>query len=179
MDTGHWIYPLEFDPDEWFGFIYRIVDNKTGKHYIGKKQFRSTKRKIVKNKKNRKVVRSDSKWRSYTSSSEHINDAILVNGKEQFSFYIESLHKTKASLHYAEVEAQIFEDVFRTTLENGDRKYYNKMVGNMRFIVPNLTPDELQHKNMANRSLYWSRFVANLTEDEKQILIAELGKHLK
>lgn len=146
MELGHWAYPGDFEITDWFGFIYRVVDNSNGMHYIGKKQFWSITRKVVKGKKNRKIVKAESNWKKYTSSSEHLNKAIVEKGMEQFTFLIESLHATKASMHYAEVESQINEDVLRAKLTNGDRKYYNKMVANMRFLPPVETSAETAHK---------------------------------
>jgi len=146
MDIGHWQYPDEIDITLWFGFIYRVIDNTNDMHYIGKKQFWATKRKTVKGRKNKKVIKSESNWKTYTSSSDHLNAAIIEKGKENFTFLIESLHETKGSLHYAEVESQIYEDVLRSTLKTGNRKYYNKMVANIRFIPPNETAKELNHK---------------------------------
>lgn len=146
MDMGHWQYPGDFNPDDWFGFIYRVINTTTGQHYIGKKQFRSTRRKVVKDRKARKIVKSDSGWRGYTSSSTHLNEAIQSLGKHCFVFLIERLCKTKASLHYSEVEYQINEDVLRAKLPNGEKKYLNKMIANMRFIPPDLTMDEQSHQ---------------------------------
>ena len=28
---GHWVFEHEFDPTEWYGFIYRIIDHNTKK----------------------------------------------------------------------------------------------------------------------------------------------------
>ena len=111
MDTGHWQYSKDFNPDDWFGFVYKIVDNTNGMEYIGKKQFSKTRRKIVKNRKNRKVIKSESDWKSYTGSSVTLNEQIKLKGYDNFSFYIMSLHTSKANLSYSEVEAQIMENV--------------------------------------------------------------------
>ncbi len=134
--NGHWEYNNVIDPSEWFGFIYRIIDLDTGKEYIGKKQFWSTTRKTIKGKVNKKKIIKESDWRKYTSSSIHINREIEERGKERFIFQIESLHKSKASLHYTEVEVQVLENVLRERLPNGERKYYNGMVANIKFLPP-------------------------------------------
>jgi hypothetical protein len=137
-DTGHWTFPYIFDASEWFGFIYRITEISTGREYIGKKQFHSS---------IRKVVKKESKWKTYTSSSDHLNAAIILNGVENYVFAIESLHKTKGSLSYAEVRAQVFEDVLRTKLIDGiTPKYYNKQIGSCRFIPPTETAEEAEMK---------------------------------
>ena len=145
MELGHWEYDKEFNYEEWFGFIYRIVDLSTSQHYIGKKQFQSTRRKIVKDRKNRKKVVKESDWKTYTSSSNHINQAIEDKGKDNFRFIIESLHKTKGSLTYAEVKKQVFEDVLRAKLKDGvTPKYYNKQISAVKFIPPEDLLEEIQ-----------------------------------
>jgi hypothetical protein len=117
--------------------------------YIGKKQLTKVRRKPTKGKR-RKVIRAESDWRSYTGSSEHLNEAIAEHGKDNFTFVIESLHKTKASLHYAEIEAQVIEDVLRARLGDGSRKFYNRAIGNVRFIPPPQTSEEAAHRRRSS-----------------------------
>jgi hypothetical protein len=157
-DYGHWIYIGKFNSDDWFGFIYRIIDLDNGREYIGKKQFHRHITKKVKTKsggqKNKRLVKG-SDWKFYTSSSTHVNGAISAKGKENFCFLIESLHETKASLHYAEIEAQVDEDVLRTRFEDGTRKYYNGMIGHVKFIPPAETSDETKHKIRQTLRAFW------------------------
>jgi len=155
MDIGHWQCSFEFNPDEWFGFIYRIVELDTGREYIGKKQFTKLKRQVVKGRKNRRHVRSQSDWKSYTSSSTHLNESINVKGKENYIFRIESLHKTKASLHYAEIVAHVSEDVLRAYLQDGvTRKYFNKNINGVKFIPPDESREEQQAKHRIYKQTY-------------------------
>ena len=149
MDKGHWIFDKNFCADDWFGFVYRIIDITTGQIYLGKKHFHKIQRKKVRGRKNRRTIRSPSNWKIYTSSSTHVNKAIEEKGKENFKFIIESLHKTKASLTYAEVEKQIFENVLREKFEDGTPKYHNKMIGAIKFIPPEPTIEECHMKNKA------------------------------
>ena len=142
MDYGHWKFPYNFDPADWHGFIYRIKEVNTGREYIGKKSFWSTTRKKVKGRKNRKTVRKESDWKSYTSSSTHVNDGIKTNGMDNYEFYIESLHKTKASWSYAEVRKHILEDVLRATLADGNRKYLNGQISAVKYLPPKETAEE-------------------------------------
>ena len=146
MDKGHWNFKHDFDSSEWFGFIYRITELATGKEYIGKKQFHQHLRKAVKGKVNKKKVIKESDWKTYTSSSTHINKAIELEGKDKFLFEIESLHKTRASLVYAEVRYQILEDVLRCRMEDGTRKYFNGMISGVKFLPPVEHPDETKMK---------------------------------
>lgn len=142
---GHWSFHVEFDPANWFGFVYRITDTINEREYIGKKFFRNTLRlKPLKGKKNRRKKISESNWREYTGSSTNVNGAIEELGKENFNFEIISLHETKGSLYYAEVYLQITEDVMRATLPNGNRKYYNGNVAAVKFKPPAETLNESQ-----------------------------------
>lgn len=145
MDLGHWEYPKEFDITDWVGFIYRIIDKDTGMQYIGKKFFHATRRKKVKGRKNRKVTIKESDWKTYRSSSKWLKEEIESRGEERFVFLIESLHESKASLHYREVELQVVEDVLRATLEDGSPAYYNGMIANMKFKLKPETESEKKH----------------------------------
>lgn len=167
MNFGHWSFPLEFDTANWFGFIYRITELSTGRQYIGKKQFEKLSRKIVKGRKNRKHVKSQSNWKIYTGSCKALNEAIEINGLDGYKFEIESLHKTKGSLHYAEVCLQIEEDVLRATMKDGvTKKYYNRNIAGVKFIPPFESVDEFKMKSKRYKALYWK----SLSATEKEIL---------
>lgn len=143
MDRGHWLFPIDFVVEDWFGFIYRIIDTENNKHYVGKKQFFSHRTKKVVNRKNKKHYLVESNWKKYTGSSTNVNEAIEAKGKDKFVFIIESLHRSKSSLHYAEVKLQIDDDVLRARYPNGERKFYNGVISGVKFLPPNLTNDEL------------------------------------
>jgi Putative endonuclease segE, GIY-YIG domain/NUMOD3 motif len=147
MDTGHWHVDFEFNPNEWFGFIYRIIELHTGREYIGKKQFTKLRRKVVNGRKNRKHVITESDWKSYTGSSDQLNSSIQANGIENYLFIIESLHKSKGSLHYEEVRKQIVEDVLRAVLPDGvTRKYFNRHIAAIKFLPPAEHTEETKKK---------------------------------
>ena len=145
-DTGHWEFPHDFNTDDWFGFLYRIIEVPTGMEYVGKKQFHQHLRKTVKGRVNKKKVTKDSDWKTYTGSSVRLNEAIKINGHDKYRFEIVSLHKTRASLVYAEVKCQIMEEVLRTKLPNGTRKFYNGLIASVKFIPPEDHPDEQKMK---------------------------------
>ena len=145
MDYGHWLFNVEFSPSDWFGFIYKITELDTGREYIGKKQFFNTTRKIIKGRKNRKKIISESNWRVYTGSSDNLNASIELKGKNNYKFEILSLHSTKGSLHYAEVESQVTENVLREVLTDGKtKKFYNKVISGVKFIPPAKTKEEIK-----------------------------------
>ena len=143
MNNGHWIYPTDIDVDEWFGFIYRIINLETKQEYIGKKQLWSVTRKKVKGRKNRKIVHKESKWREYSGSSVRLNADIDKFGIDRFVLVIESLHKTKGSLYYAEVEKQVMEDVMRKRMPDGVPKFYNGNIASVKFIPPEVLQEEI------------------------------------
>lgn len=136
MDHGHWQYDKEIDIDEWFGFVYRIIDIDTNQEYIGKKSLwsRRTLKPLKGTKRKRKVVK-ESNWKKYTSSSKYVNEAISKKGIGKFRFEIIELCKTGGDLSYREVEIQWKEKVLESTLPNGLPKYYNKAIGNIKFTL--------------------------------------------
>lgn len=141
-DTGHWEFPHDFDQDLWFGFLYRITELTTGVIYLGKKQFGRHLRVKVKGRINKRKIKKESDWKNYTGSSVRLNEAIKINGHDKYRFEIISLHKTRASLVYAEVKIQIEEDVLRAKLPDGTRKYYNGLISGIKFLPPDETAEE-------------------------------------
>ena len=84
MDLGHWTLSEGVEiTEETFGFIYLIECKTTGKKYIGKKQCKSRiKRKPLKGKKRNRIDSKESDWKTYTSSSNELNELIKKYGKE-------------------------------------------------------------------------------------------------
>ena len=121
---GHWISKEKIDPDKYFGFIYLIRCQITGKQYIGKKQFYSY-------KKRKKFKETD--WKSYTSSSQDLNTDIRNFKKNNFSFFILSLYMTRGGLVYAEANLQHKYGVL-TAKDNNGRLWYNKQISAIKFI---------------------------------------------
>jgi len=148
----HWIKDFvgDFDINDWFGFIYLIENIETDQKYIGQKQFRNRRRKLITGRKNRKVIIKESNWSIYTSSSDHVNLLIEELGKEKFRFFILKLCKTKRELGYAEVEEQIKRDVLRSKLPNGEREYYNKSIMNRWFACDKHSEESIEKIRLAS-----------------------------
>lgn len=144
---GHWIVHTEFDPSEWFGFIYRITELDTGRMYLGKKQLQMMRRVAVKGRKNKKITYKESDWKKYTGSSTALNEQIKLKGMDNYKFEIVSLHKSKSSLYYAEVRIQVLEDVMMVRLPSGIKKYYNGQIGAVKFNVNEPTLEEIEYNN--------------------------------
>ena len=122
MDSGHWllndgVIMLE----DTFGFIYEITNTINNKKYVGKKQCISRiKRKPLKGKKRNRIDHKESDWRSYTSSSNELNEDINKYGKSKFIFRILRICESKWALAYYEAKEQFDRDVlFRDDYYNG------------------------------------------------------------
>jgi len=127
-DLGHWSPDLDFNVDDYFGFVYKITNKNTNRSYIGRKQFHSYIRKKIKGKKNRKKIVRESDWKTYTGSCEPLNEEIVSIGKENFTFTILKLCITKRDLGYTETQLQFKENVLESTFADGTRKYYNNNI---------------------------------------------------
>lgn len=113
MDLGHWELKEGLQPNETaFGFIYEITNNVNGRKYIGKKQCVSRiKRKPLKGKKRNRIDHKESDWKSYTGSSNDLNEDITKYGKENFTFTILDWCSSKFELGYKEIKLQLEKDV--------------------------------------------------------------------
>ena len=127
---SHWLYagkPLLEAPENYFGFVYIITNKTSGKKYIGRKYFGTTRRVKVAGKKRRKIVRKDSNWKEYTGSSKNLNSDILKLGKENFKFQILIMGETKGQVNYLE------ENIHHRFHVSFNDEYYNDCIGPRRF----------------------------------------------
>lgn len=118
-----WIYNGEpyYEPGEYYGFVYEIENLLSGRKYIGKKFFWSTKRKQV-NKK-RKTYKVESDWKTYWSSSDELKTDITSIGEQHFKRTIIHLCESKGVTNYLEAKEQML----RGVLEDSS-KWYNSWV---------------------------------------------------
>ena len=120
----NWIYKdIEFteqDIGDNYGFVYVITHLNTGKKYVGKKFFYSSRTKVVKGKKKKFKVISD--WLSYYGSNAELQNDVQVHGKESFKREIIHLCKSKGECGYLEAKEQFD----RCVLESQD--YYNAWI---------------------------------------------------
>lgn len=98
------------------GFVYLITNTITGRMYVGRKYFTST-RKRKRTDKKRSTSSSD--WMDYYGSSEELLEDVSKCGKDSFRREIISIHKTKGDTNIAEVKEQFRRNVLE------DDNYYN------------------------------------------------------
>ena len=125
MNYGHWQTDLILEDNSSipFGFIYEISNLTNNRKYIGKKQCQSVKKRAPlkgKTKKRHYVVETD--WKTYTSSSNELNNDILQLGKENFSFKILMWCSSKWELSYNEAKIQFDREVLLK------EEYYNGII---------------------------------------------------
>ena len=141
---SHWLYngePFTEVPEKAFGFVYKITNTKTGKKYLGRKQFNSTRRKPLTKKQKeagrvkRTVIRSESDWQTYTGSNTTLNEDIEKNSKNIFLFEILVVCYTKGQCNYIEENLQHKFNVV------WDDSWYNDSVGSGKWMTVKLTDD--------------------------------------
>lgn len=139
---GHWTSAVgEFNPLEYFGFIYLVYCKATKRFYLGKKQFISQSKVKVAGSTRRKTVIRESDWKTYCTSSEYIKKDLVLHGKESFDFYIVGLYKTKGGLRFAEVNMLHKLDASVLKLDKDNRLFYNLAIDAIRFVPTEHNPD--------------------------------------
>ena len=122
-----WYYKnmlFEETPENYQGFVYEITELRTGKKYIGKKNFWKPKT-LPKNSKRKRRIRTrvESDWRSYFGSSGVLNQLVEEQGDQNFKRVILKLCKTKGEMSYYEAKLQFENDVLLND------EYYNEFIG--------------------------------------------------
>lgn len=169
QDLGHWeYYGPPFDPDEYFGFIYLITCThpEEPKRYIGRKQFhqyRKGKDRVVSN------------WKTYSSSSKHINKLIEDFGKDYFEFEMLQLFETRGGLSAGEVKVQWELDVLTEKYPDGTPVFLNRQIGAIKFIPK----EEVNHETRERLSTISDRIreewkdKEGLTDSEEEGIAGE------
>ena len=114
----------EIDITKYKAFVYLITNLVDGRQYIGKKLTESTVRKPpLKGKTKKRVIRSESDWRDYWSSSDELKADVERLGSDNFKREIIHLCTNKGTASYLEAKEQMINEV----LENPD-KWYNGII---------------------------------------------------
>ena len=106
------------DIGEFFGFVYRITNLESGKQYIGRKYFTSTR----KSGSSRRKRTSESNWKAYYGSSKELTEDRKLLGNNSFRREIISLHKTKGWVNYEETKQLFLNNVLE------EDNYYNSNI---------------------------------------------------
>ena len=123
-----WLYegkPFTTDDiNDFFGYVYRIINLQNGREYIGRKYF--WKFRTPKGKKRK--VKSESDWKNYYGSCPELKEEIQQLGRQNFSRTILSLHKTAGKTNYEETKQLFTKAVLTEQLDDGTPKYYNSNI---------------------------------------------------
>ena len=109
--ASHWTGKKP-DPENYFGFVYEITNNLTGRKYIGRKFYwsKATTRKVVVRDMSNPGWCPDhwkeSDWKKYISSSRELKDDIYREGMENFTFKILHQWKSSTAVRYMECKVQ-------------------------------------------------------------------------
>ena len=107
------------DIDSFFGFVYRITNLQTGKQYIGRKYFTSSR----KPRGGKRKVTTESDWKCYYGSSKELKQDVKELGRSVFRREIISLHRTKGWVNYEETR-----QLFLNNVLSEDENYYNSNI---------------------------------------------------
>jgi len=130
-----WLYPQEFNIEDYFGFVYIITNLETNKKYIGKKFFHHTKKlPPLKGMKRKRTVVKESDWKTYYGSSNILKEELKQHGKDKFKREIIKLCTNKKELTYWETKLQFAYGV----LEKPDEYYNDNILG--KFFTRDLVP---------------------------------------
>ena len=123
-----WLYEgkpfTTHDINDFFGYVYRIINLQNGREYIGRKYF--WKFRTPKGKKRK--VKSESDWKKYYGSCPELKEEIQQLGRQNFSRTILSLHKTAGKTNYEETKQLFTKAVLTEQLDDGTPKYYNSNI---------------------------------------------------
>lgn len=129
MMTQPWIFIDPIHPEDWFGFVYKIINKENNRFYIGKKVFwnnrktKLTKKEIAEQtgpgrKPTHKVVTKESDWLTYWGSNKDLLADIQELGMDNFERKILTLCKSKKELTYWEMHYQCKEEVLLVNAYN-------------------------------------------------------------
>jgi hypothetical protein len=100
------------DINEYYGFIYRITNTVNGYDYVGRKYFKTIKKRPpLKGKKNKRRETVETDWKTYWGSSPRLQADIDALGKNKFTREIIHLCESRGETNYLEAYYQFKEDV--------------------------------------------------------------------
>ena len=112
------------DIGDFFGYVYCITNLKSGRKYIGRKNFQQHR----KHRGSRRKRTSESNWKAYYGSSKELNEDRKLLGNSTFRREIISLHTTGGKVNYEETRQLFLNNVLTEALDNGEPAFYNSNV---------------------------------------------------
>ena len=125
LPKGQWSSDFDLDPYHKEGFVYLIVEKATGIGYIGKKSYWNY-------SKNKRIRQSN--WKTYSSSGVDTAQKVSDN-PEHFEYTILAEAPDKSALNYLEVKYQIEYEVLTKVDSEGNKMFYNKTLGNEKWML--------------------------------------------
>ena len=112
------------DSGDFFGYVYCITNNQSGKQYIGRKYF------IQKRKPRggKRRVTSESDWKAYYGSSKELTADRKLLGSSCFKREIISLHTTLGQVNFEETKQLFLNNVLTETVDGKTPLYYNSNI---------------------------------------------------
>ena len=107
-----------------FGFVYRITNLQSGKQYIGRKYFTSSR----KPRGSRRKRTSESNWKAYYGSSKELTEDRKLLGNQAFRREILSIHGTLGKVNFEETRQLFLNNVLTESLTDGTPAYYNSNI---------------------------------------------------
>ena len=126
MITEFWVHTDNFDPADYFGFVYIIKNKNNNKIYVGKKVFwNNVKTKLTKKELAEQIGPN---WKLYWGSSKDLTEDLKTQGTSNFEKKILKLCKTKKEMTFFEMYYQCKYDVLTTSSYNDNilGKFYRK-----------------------------------------------------
>ena len=100
------------DINNYYGFIYRITNTVNGHDYVGRKYFKTIKKRPpLKGKKNKRRETVETDWKEYWGSSARLVEDMTRLGKDKFTREIIHLCKSRGETNYMEAYYQFKEGV--------------------------------------------------------------------
>ena len=100
------------DIQDYYGFIYRITNTVNGYDYVGRKYFKTIKKRPpLKGKKNKRRETVETDWKEYWGSSPRLQADIDTLGRDKFTREIIRLCTSRGETNYLEAYYQFKEGV--------------------------------------------------------------------
>ena len=123
-----WLYKgttfTSADIGDFFGYVYCITNLKSGRKYIGRKNFQQHR----KHRGSRRKRTSESNWKKYYGSSKELNEDRKLLGNQTFKREILSLQATAGKVNFEETRQLFLNNVLTESLTDGTPAYYNSNI---------------------------------------------------